>query len=650
MSVPSPIRRVGRYQVQRLLAEGGMGRVLLAKTEGPAGFTKLVVLKTLQPHLAVDPGVLETFLVEARVSAALFHPNVAQVFELVEDGGEYFLAMEYVRGRSVRELLASRPRLPVPVALSITSQVLRALQHAHEARDDQGRRLNVLHRDVSPENVLVSWEGAVKLLDFGLAGAKRRAGKAGYVAPELLEGAAPSVASDLYAAAVLLAECLVGPPPFPALEAPWGPLVERALDADPRRRFSSAADFADALDALARDAGDHVTQATLAHTLREVFGAPSDESLTAAPARRTALLTREHSAAPPAEVRRSRAGFIVAAGLVLVVGAILAAIGPAKALGSLHEHDARDVQQTPGRAERDGTADVRELADRHGTSEVGKSPGESVLRDGLSNAPKTPGARPERAPTFDALKTSGEGSERDGTDARNTSGALAEHDEPADVRKPSGAGAERDRTAARKTSGALAERDATSDAPKTPDRRAERDGASDVGKTRVVTSNDRDASRKTSGALAGGDASDARKTPDEGSGRDAASAARKQPDDRDASRKTSGALAGGDGADARKTAGEGAERVGASDVRKNPGPVDDHDATLDVRVIPWAQVTVDGRAVGVTPMPPLRLSRGRHVVELRNPALGVAASRTVTLEKGAAQRLQVDLLDELDAK
>jgi serine/threonine-protein kinase len=475
-------RVVGRYRVQRLLAEGGMGRVLLARTDGPAGFTKLVVLKTLHPHLAADAGALETFLVEARVTAALFHPNVAQVFELVEDAGEYFLAMEYVRGRSLRELVSASPRLPLPIALAIASQVLRALQHAHEVKDEQGRPLNVLHRDVSPENVLVTWDGAVKLVDFGLAGTKRRAGKEGYLAPELLEGAPPSVASDLYAAGVLLAECLAGPLPFTTLEAPWGPVVSRALDPDPAKRFPSAGAFADALDGLARDAGHHVTQATLAQTLRDTVGAPDDEVVTVAPARRTAVLTQGPAAAPAPVAstgKRRMAGLAVVAVLALgVVGLI--------AMG--------------------------------GQGEV-PAPAEPAPTAGRVPSPPTPASvsAPAAAPV-----------------------------EPVAALEPVKAASPRD----------------------------------------VVTSAPAPAPRPRAPAVA----------------------------------------------------------------PKPEAPPAAADATLDVRVIPWAEVLVDGRAVGTTPLAPVRLAAGRHVIELKNAELGVSTSRTVVLEGGAAERLRVDLLDELDSR
>ncbi|MDP1922147.1 MAG: serine/threonine-protein kinase [Myxococcales bacterium] len=322
-------RIVGRYRVLRQLAEGGMGLVLLARTDGPAGFTKRVVLKTLHPHLAADQSFLDVFLVEARVCAALSHPNVAQVFELVEDGGEYFLAMEYVRGRSLREVVKARGPLGAAVSLSIVSHVLRALQHAHEARDERGAALHVLHRDVSPENVLLSWDGAVKLVDFGLAGVRgRRAGKEGYIAPEVLDGLKPSVASDLYSTAVVLVECLTGRAagPAPSLEGVSSSLqavVTRALEPDPSKRYATAASFADALDEVARAAGDHVTPTVLAQVLVETFDTADDDEAETTPPRRTAVLTGVADVAPaPVSTRRRLVPGLIA--LVLSTVAVMA--------------------------------------------------------------------------------------------------------------------------------------------------------------------------------------------------------------------------------------------------------------------------------------------------------------------------------------
>ena len=254
-AVESHPARVGRYEILQPLAEGGMGRVLLARSDGPAGFSKIVVLKTLHRHLAEDLSFLESFLAEARLSAQLHHPNVAQVFELVEADGAYYLAMEYVRGQSLRDLLRTHGPLPAPLAAMTVSHVARALQHAHAARGEDGRPLGIVHRDVSPENVLVSYEGAVKLVDFGLAAARSpRAGKPLYLAPEVLEGELATAASDLYASGVVLRELLTGsaePDASPLPEdARWlEPLLLHATARAPSDRPRSARVLADALDA-----------------------------------------------------------------------------------------------------------------------------------------------------------------------------------------------------------------------------------------------------------------------------------------------------------------------------------------------------------------------------------------------------------------
>ncbi len=308
-----------------------MGRVFLARTEGPAGFSKQVVLKTLHRHLADDLSFLEFFLAEARLSALLHHANVAQVFELVHEDGEYFLAMEYVRGRSLREVLARSGRLPSALAVSVISQVARALHHAHTAADDSGKLLHIVHRDVSPENVLTSWDGAVKLVDFGLAGARsRRAGKRNYLAPEVLEGAVATASSDIFAAATVLVELLTGVLPTQPLALPGDAealrgVLERAL-APASDRYLLASEFADGLDAAARASGLSASAGELAVFLANTYGAiPDDDLASEAPNGTTALLTEMGKAEPMGAPRRDgRRALIVGGAFVVLVAAWIA--------------------------------------------------------------------------------------------------------------------------------------------------------------------------------------------------------------------------------------------------------------------------------------------------------------------------------------
>jgi eukaryotic-like serine/threonine-protein kinase len=167
---PEPAR-IGKYQLVTLLAEGGMARVYLAFSRGPAGFDKLVVVKQIRPELAWDQDFVTMFFDEARIAARLNHPNVVHTYEVVEENGLYLLVMEYLEGHTLGELVrrVTRERVPLDLHVWMLSQVLSGLAYAHELPDYDGSALGVVHRDVSPSNVFVTYSGEVKLLDFGIA-------------------------------------------------------------------------------------------------------------------------------------------------------------------------------------------------------------------------------------------------------------------------------------------------------------------------------------------------------------------------------------------------------------------------------------------------------------------------------------------------
>jgi hypothetical protein len=213
----------GRYAMFDELAAGGMGTVHLGRLLGPVGFARIVALKRLHPHLAKDPEFLAMFLDEARLASRIRHPNVVSMLDVVVEDGTVFLVMEYVAGESLsRLMLAARgrgERVPVPIAASILSGVLHGLHAAHDARDEQGRALGLVHRDVSPQNVMVGADGVPRVLDFGIAHAAARShttkdgslkGKIAYMAPEQVRGEPVDRRADVFAAAVVLWELLVG--------------------------------------------------------------------------------------------------------------------------------------------------------------------------------------------------------------------------------------------------------------------------------------------------------------------------------------------------------------------------------------------------------------------------------------------------------
>ncbi len=234
--------RIGKYRLVSLLASGGMGEVFLARMEGPAGFARTVVIKRILPHLAREPTFVQMFLDEARVAAQLTHPNIVQVIELGEHEGTWFMAMEYVHGKSTRSLrqgLAARgEHVPPIVVARIMSQALTGLHYAHTAVSELGAPLNVIHRDVSPDNVMVAFSGAVKVLDFGIAKAAdvlhttrtgTVKGKYAYMSPEQLLAEPLDRRADIYAAGVVIFELLAGKRPYTAPSE--AALVRRILDA-----------------------------------------------------------------------------------------------------------------------------------------------------------------------------------------------------------------------------------------------------------------------------------------------------------------------------------------------------------------------------------------------------------------------------------
>ena len=222
--------RLGKYQLLRKLATGGMAEVFLAKTDGPMGFEKLLVIKRILPHLAEDPQFVEMFLGEAKLAAQLNHPNLVQIFDFGRAEGSYFIAMEYIDGENLRLLLA-RARdmhrtVPFPIAARIVSFAAEGLAYAHDFTDlGTGQPLHLIHRDVSPDNILVGRSGAVKLVDFGIAKATGQShqtqagtvkGKVAYMAPEQLRGEPLDRRVDLYALGIVLYELCTGRMPFEA--------------------------------------------------------------------------------------------------------------------------------------------------------------------------------------------------------------------------------------------------------------------------------------------------------------------------------------------------------------------------------------------------------------------------------------------------
>src|SRR5690349_1812218 len=209
-SLPAMQSRLGRYVVLKHLASGGMADVLLGRTEGIEGFERHVVLKRIKPEHAKDSRFIRMFLDEARVAAGLHHQHIVQVYDIGEAEGEYFIAMEYIHGEDVRTILsnASKTRAHVPLgyAVAIVSAAAAGLHYAHERRGSDKRPLGIVHRDISPSNILVGYDGSIKILDFGIAKASMRQetrwgtlkGKVSYMSPEQCRGVEVDRRSDVY--------------------------------------------------------------------------------------------------------------------------------------------------------------------------------------------------------------------------------------------------------------------------------------------------------------------------------------------------------------------------------------------------------------------------------------------------------------------
>jgi serine/threonine protein kinase len=303
---------VGRYEILRRIAKGGMAELYLARQKGIEGFEKLVVLKRILPELAGDAEFVGMFLDEARLAAGLHHSNVVQVYDIGSADDGYFFAMEYLHGEDLRFVMRSvesaGETVPLPHALSIGLGVCAGLHYAHERTGADGRPLGIVHRDVSPHNVFVTWDGGVKVLDFGIAKAARRLsetrtgalkGKIQYMSPEQCTADPLDRRSDVFAIGILLWELAVGRRLYSGKsdlaimkliterEAPnagsvsncpreLSLVIAKALARRPQDRFQTAEALQLALEELARDARLALSPVGLSHWIKDRFGRDAD--------------------------------------------------------------------------------------------------------------------------------------------------------------------------------------------------------------------------------------------------------------------------------------------------------------------------------------------------------------------------------------
>lgn len=307
----------GRYRVLARLGRGGMAEVFVTAAEGAAGVKKLAVVKRLRADLTKDedPEALEAadrfrsmFLAEAQLSARLNHPNIVHTYEVGEERGSLFIAMEYVEGQSLHSLQSALLRggkgLPAAMAVRVMCEVLSALHYAHELTDITGEKLVIVHRDVSPQNVMLTYDGGVKLVDFGVAKASRTStatevgtikGKVRYMAPEQVAGSTVDRRADIFAVGVLLWELLAqkrltrgatdaqallslvkDDAPSLLVEAPAvdpgvAAVVMRALNRNPEQRYQTALEMRSALEGFLAESHEHVTSESIGLLVRNTF-------------------------------------------------------------------------------------------------------------------------------------------------------------------------------------------------------------------------------------------------------------------------------------------------------------------------------------------------------------------------------------------
>lgn len=287
----------GPYEVYERLGMGGMASVHRAKKRGPAGFERTVALKRMLSHLTEDRGFIESFVREAKVASLLVHPNIAQVYDFGRIGGVFYIAMELVAGFDLRKMLRHANRsgeaIPLGVILSLLAELCDALDYAHSFVDETGHPLNIVHRDISPSNIIIAHTGHVKVIDFGIAKASTSGrlhtesglvkGKLGYMAPEAAMGLQVDASSDMFSVGVTAWELVTALPLFsartdfetmrklreesvvrpsthnPACPARLDQLIVNALHREPEFRIASARLFRAELDAIAQEAGVHMS-------------------------------------------------------------------------------------------------------------------------------------------------------------------------------------------------------------------------------------------------------------------------------------------------------------------------------------------------------------------------------------------------------
>jgi eukaryotic-like serine/threonine-protein kinase len=301
-------KQVGKYELVSLISSGGMGEIYLAKQYGIEGFNKLVAIKTLQPHLSDDQEFVTMFLDEARLAARLTHGNIAEIYDLVFDEGDYYIVMEYVQGEDLETILDACKKknqdLPNQLAVRIIERICEGLGYAHTKTDVDGNPLEVVHRDISPQNIMVTFSGAVKIIDFGIAKSithRQRTrtnvikGKHSYMSPEQCRGLDIDARSDIFSLGIVFWELITGERLYnysteirtqkeiaqgvvthpssvnEKITEPLEEIVLKALRKSPQLRYQTAYELQNELEAYLEQRGLHCSTPHLATFMEDLF-------------------------------------------------------------------------------------------------------------------------------------------------------------------------------------------------------------------------------------------------------------------------------------------------------------------------------------------------------------------------------------------
>jgi eukaryotic-like serine/threonine-protein kinase len=426
---------LGRYELLTPIGRGGMAVVWAARLQGSRGFSKMVAIKVMLPHLSVDPRFERMFLREAKIASRIRHPNVCEITDLGEQDGVLYLVMEWVDGDSLAAVLRADPGLlPIDVAAHLVADAGRGLHAAHELTSEEGEHLSVVHRDVSPQNVLVTTSGTVQIVDFGVAKAANDGeqttqsgftkGKVGYVAPEQVNGAGVDARTDVFALGVVLYELTTRVHPFrgptdlatllavastdplkdpthvdPSYPPELAAIVRKAVEKDPEARYATMAEMVRELDAFvsAQPYADEIQARTRA-ALTTVLAASSENrarrlrEAEAAFEERQRTRTRLRAGTETAAPRNKRAA--IAVGSIVVAALAVGAIAGVR----LSNSSARAEAQTVASPTPAGSAEIAPRAAASTPGPTGVVPSSAAPEPARSPEPSAQKRLPASGP------------------------------------------------------------------------------------------------------------------------------------------------------------------------------------------------------------------------------------------------------------